>query len=99
MIVRHIGEGRICDGRDCRLEIWLRQIEFVGKVVAVHAQRDFDVAKLLVDGGRGRELRGLSTGCSMLQCVAVCCRALQCVEVCCDVLQCVEVCEYCGVAC
>jgi len=36
--------------------------------------------------------RVCSTGCSVLQCVAVCCNVLQCVAVCCGVLQCVAVC-------
>jgi len=32
------------------------------------------------------------TGCSVLQCGAVCCSVLQCVAVCCSVLQCVAEC-------
>jgi len=33
-----------------------------------------------------------ASGCSALQCVAVCCSMLQCVAVCCSVLQCVAAC-------
>jgi len=62
-------------------------VRHTGKHSQKSAQQSFYSVNLEASG-----LWRSSTGCSVLQCVAVCCSVLQCVAVCCSVSQCVAVC-------